>query len=141
MNTLLALEVNETNISFGTLAKGTNTGTRDVNITIRSFSNRQIDARVDAYRAIGVPSDTQSFSCATGTIPIGNLRFANTAGVTYTSKTQFTNTPRTTNNNHLPTAFGSDIPSERQLFFGVAIPASGVTGSCNGLMDVVAIAG
>jgi hypothetical protein len=129
VNSLAALDVTDTTISFSTLALGANS-TSATTMTVQNLGNVQIDS---------IFSGT-NYTCTIGEIPATNTKYglvsANydtlTTGLTEAAVTQtgFDLTYRTGGTN-----------STKSEYWGILIPASGVSGTCTDTLTVAAIAG
>lgn len=134
MNTLTALNVSST-LVYGALARGANTETGDTPVTVTNTGNVIIDITVDGYGASD--GDTYSMTCTAGTIPIANEKYSMTGSTAYASKTALSDTATAV---QMDIAVATSVtPTTGSLYFGFAVPADGVSGSCTGTVVFAAI--
>lgn len=143
VQTLTAVDVTQTAISYGAMALGGNTDTqtpKDQTTEVKNKGNRTIDAEVKAYGA-NSGDTTHSMTCTVGSL----LMSGNYEGYTLVSNsTVFASlTPITgsyvqlTGFNTAPTTDGST--SSKNIYWGMALPSTGVGGSCSGTVAFTAV--
>jgi len=133
VNDLAALDVTNTVIEFGSMALGANSSSPTTMI-VRSQGNIQIDA---------IYSGT-NYTCTSGTIPATNTKYGLTSVAYDSLTTGLTESPATQTGFDLgvrgvATANGAD--SEKNEYWGILIPTSGVSGTCSNTLTVTAVAG
>jgi hypothetical protein len=129
VNDLAALDVTDTTISFSTLALGANS-TSATTMTVQNLGNVQIDA---------IYSGT-NYSCTIGTIPATNTNYNMTTGNYDALQKALTESPVTQTDFDLTYRTGG-TNSTKSEYWGILIPASGVSGTCIDTLTVAAIAG
>jgi len=133
VNDLAGLDVTDATIEFGSMALGTNSTTA-TNMTVRSQGNVQIDA---------IFSGT-NYTCTSGTIPATNTKYglsyvaydSLTTGLTESAVTQ---TGFDLGVRGVATANGAN--SDKNEYWGILIPTSGISGTCTDTLTVTAVAG
>jgi hypothetical protein len=142
---LLAVEIVNSSIEWGTIALGTPYDT-NLNVSMENEGNVHMDIQVDAYNstAVGIPS-ASSFDCQLGRIPTDVIVINDTFGGVYADSTPLSNDTyvNVSDFNLLPQD-GSvlDIPTNKSLYLGINIPESLVlNGTCNGFFRVDAVDG
>ena len=133
IDTLAALEVTEGEINFGSLSLGANSSSAQ-NITVINDGNIQIDSRFSGT----------NYTCGIGSIAVGNTRYNVTAGDYDNMSTDLTESAVTQTDFDLGiegVATSEDTNSTKNEFWTIKIPTTGVGGSCNDTITVVAIAG
>jgi len=126
MATLSALDVTAA-IAYGSLALGADTGAGNQTVTITNTGNEAIDSQLSGT----------DMTCTSGSIPVANQKL-DTSNVTYASLgTNLSGTP-TTLEVDLPQRTGAAVTD--LVYFGLAIPATGVSGSCAGTNTFTSIA-
>ncbi|MBU0646660.1 hypothetical protein KJ611_04315 [Patescibacteria group bacterium] len=125
MNTLTALDVTAA-INYGTLALNSDTGGTNQTTVITNTGNEAIDSQVSGT----------SMGCTVGTIAVGNQKYA-TSDVTYASLTDTLSGTPTTYELVLPQRTAGVITDD--VYWGLATPASGVSGSCTGTNTFTAV--
>ncbi len=133
VNSLVGVDVTEAAINFGSLQLGANSSTAK-NATIVNLGNAQMDS---------IFSGT-NYSCATGTIPVGNTRYNMTTGSYDGGGTDLTVDAVTQTGFDLGirgvlTADGTN--ATKAEFFTIKIPTTGVAGACANVITVSAVAG
>ncbi len=129
VNDLAALDVTQATIEFGSLELGKNSSSATT-MTIKSQGNIQIDARFKGT----------NYSCASGTIAVGNTKYRLTTGSYDELTTALTEDDVTQTNFDLAYRTGG-INSTKNEYWGILIPASGVSGTCSNTLTVTAIEG
>jgi len=133
VNDLAGLDVTDTTINFGGLALGANSSSA-ATMTVRSQGNVQIDARFSG----------NDFTCTSGTVPVGNVRYSLVTGTYDEMSSDLTTSPTTQTSFNLgvrgvATANGAN--SDNSEYWTITVPASGVAGTCTNTLTVAAIAG
>jgi len=141
VTSMTALNVAETTIPYTVTTLGTTTLTTDQTTTITNKGNRIIDAEVKGY-GLNSGDTTHSMSCTQGTIPIGNEKYTLAGATTTYASLDYTLTgtfvgSQITAFNLSPTTTGSDSTSH--IYWGMALPANGVGGSCSGTVAFLAV--
>jgi len=128
VNELVALSV-PASMNFGTLNLGdTSTNDSEVEFSVENKGNVQIDAQVSG----------NNMACASGTIPIGNIRYDSADNTSYDLMTTLT-TGAVTVDLNITKSTGS--PSSVLTYWRVQIPSSGVGGSCSNTITFTAVSG
>ena len=137
VNTSMALTI-PTTIQYGSLALGAETtDSNNQEMSIVQNGNKVTDVEVSTAAAM---------TCARGTIPIANQEWSLT-DVSYGSGTDLSSSAADTNigiNTNVDDSDGSATnPSDgtRSIYWNIAIPSSGIEGSCTGTTVITAIAG
>jgi hypothetical protein len=131
VNALAGLIVVEDTIDFSSLALGANS-TSGADMTVRSQGNVVIDAQYSG----------NNFTCTIGTIGVGNTSYGLT-NVSYDELTTALTAGATTQTafdlgvRGIATANGAN--SEKNEYWGIKIPTSGVSGTCTNTLTVTAI--
>jgi hypothetical protein len=129
---LAGLEVIESHINFGSLQLGANSSTGS-NMTIRSQGNVQINAQYSGT----------DYACTVGTIPVVNTRYG-LIDTEYNSLTTDLTTGAVEQTGFdlgvRGVAADDGINSEKNEYWGIQIPTSGVSGTCLNTITVTAIA-
>jgi hypothetical protein len=134
MATLTALDVTPT-ISYGTIDLAGNTGATNQTTTVTNTGNESIGTQVDGYGTTN--GDGRSMTCTAGNVTIGNEKYS-TTNVTYGSLTgTLTDTAATVAGFSVAKVMGT--PTTGPLYWGFAMPASGVAGSCGGVVVFTAV--
>lgn len=126
MSTLTALNTTAS-VAYGEVSLGTTTAAVDQTVVVTNTGNEGIDVDLDGYGS--TDGDGLAMTCTIGSIPIGNERYSATANTDYSAKTPLTDTA---------TKLDLDIPqrtdgaSTGNVYWGLAMPAQGVSGTCNG---------
>ena len=133
VNDLAALDVTDATINFGSLALGANSSSEST-MTVRSQGNVQIDARFSG----------NDFTCTSGTVPVGNVRYSLSTGNYDSMSDDLTTSPATQTTFDLgvrgvATADGAN--SDNSEYWTIKAPVSGVAGVCTNTLTVAAIAG
>ena len=120
LNTLSALDISG-NIAYGSLGVGTNSGSTPQTVVVTNTGNVAMDPQV---------SSSAAMNCTVGTIPVANQKYSATT-FTYTSGgTALSATPTTLNLTLPKQTTASAVTSTS--YWGIGIPASGVSGTCGG---------
>jgi hypothetical protein len=135
MATLTALNVSAT-IPYGTMNLGATTGATNTTATVTNTGNKDIGTQVDGYGTIN--GDGLSMTCVAGTITVGNEKYG-TTDVTYTSLTGTLTDTAATVSGFTVNKATSGTPSTGPLYWGFAMPSTGVNGVCGGKVVFTAI--
>ncbi|MBU1246984.1 hypothetical protein KKA89_00875 [Patescibacteria group bacterium] len=127
VNSLSALNVTGT-IAYGEIALGTNTGTTTQIAIVTNTGNRSIDVQL---------SSAVDMACTVGVIPVANQKYA-AAGFTYGTGDIALSATATTLALTLPQRTDAEITAN--TYWGLAMPSSGVNGTCSGTNVFTAIA-
>ena len=133
VNDLAALDVTDATINFGSIALGANSSSATT-MTVRSQGNVQIDSRFSG----------NDFTCTSGTVPVGNVRYSTSTGTYDSMSSDLTTSPTTQTSFNLgvrgvATANGAN--SDSSEYWTIKAPVSGVAGVCTNTLTVAAIAG
>ncbi len=136
--TLKALKVTAT-IEYGALALNASTGTGDDTTVVTNTGNRNIATQVNGYSGSTHNTNTDnSMTCTLGSIPVENQRYDIDPNVTYASKVQaLSGSANTVLNFSVPQRTGS--VSTGNIHWGFKLPATGVSGNCDGTVVFTAI--
>jgi len=129
MNTTLALNVTTT-IVYGDMGLGTNSGATPIATLVTNTGNALMDPQVSSGAAM---------TCATGTIPVANQKYA-ASTFTYSSGGLALSGTPTTLNLALPKPT-TTTPVTDNSYWGILIPADSIDGACSGSNTFTAIAG
>jgi len=125
MATLTALDVTSS-IGFGTLATGTDTGASNQTTIVTNTGNISIDSELSGT----------NMTCTAGSIPVANQKYG-VSDVTYASLPN--------NLSGTPTSLVVDLSQRTStvvtddVFWGLSVPGSGVSGSCTGTNTFTAV--
>jgi len=130
VNTLAGLDVVETSIDFGALELGGKSSTA-TQMVVKSMGNVQIDAQ---YKGT-------NFTCGVGIIDVSNIKYglddvAYDSLTTVLSDTDVTQTAFNLGIRGVDTEDGID--STKTEYWGIQIPATGVSGACTNTLTVTA---
>lgn len=128
MDTLTALNVTAT-IAHGSLALNSDTGATNQTTTIINTGNESLDAQI---------SGTAMTCDVLGSLAATQQKY-DVSDVTYASLTYTLDGTPTTRTLTLPQRTSTEVSTP--VYWGLAIPASGVSGSCTGTNTFTAIAG
>lgn len=135
---LLAIDVDNGDIDFGSLAMGTNTTTTDYTKTVTNQGNIQIDLQLDAWSDFAAPdaNDANAMDCTSGSLGVDWLRYSLAATTNYDSKTSLVQAGAVSE-----TSFdlAAGAASSRSVYFGIGVPTSGLGGSCTGVLSFTGI--
>jgi hypothetical protein len=132
METVLALDIPST-LSFGTLALGESTTTgNNQEMSITQYGNDDADVQVSM-------SDDMDCDGSTTDIPKGNVEWSLT-DVASGSGTYLTSSSVDTSFNLVAVATVDQVPLSKILYWNIAIPDTGVEGTCTGATTITAIA-
>lgn len=131
LNEMIAININNTQMNFGNMVVGENTGTNDIIDEVANEGNVPFDIRIDTY------NDTQesasAMDCAVGRIPVENLRVSTSPNVNVFSKlfspgigSLVLDTNQTEQQGALAT-----LPTYDYLYWGLVIPHN-IAGVCTG---------
>ncbi|MFH1722424.1 MAG: hypothetical protein ABH950_07470 [Candidatus Altiarchaeota archaeon] len=134
INTLTALSV-PSSLSFGSLALGATSG--DQTLTVTNTGNEQIDISLDGYGSVN--GDGYAMTCSTGNVDLANLRYDLSSDTAFGSMTSLTDDSVTLSSFDLAQRTGA--VSTKDAYWKIQIPASGVSGSCSGKINVLATSG
>lgn len=126
INTLTAINVDNT-INYGTVAKNNNTGKNNQLVKIANSGNQQVNLEISGT----------DMNCTHGTLPVNQQKY-DFKNLPYDSLNN-TLSPTITNHNISLTPGTNQEMSHTNLFWGIAIPAEGVSGSCKGSNSFTAI--
>jgi hypothetical protein len=132
---LTGIDVTQTSISYGAMALGTDTDTqtpKDQTTEVANKGNRQIDAEVKSSAATAM-------TCTIGTVPLtdegytlvsNSTVFASLTSITasYVQLTGFAQNPTT-----------DGTKSAKNIYWGMALPSTGVGGSCSGTLAFTSV--
>jgi hypothetical protein len=124
---LIALDVTEATIDFGTLALGA-TSSSDVTATVQNTGNVQIDVNLTG----------SAFSCATGSLAQENIHYSASSGIAYGSMTALSGT---TANLDLNVAKSTGASSTKLTYWKISLPANGAGGTCTDTITFTAVSG
>jgi len=132
-NDLAGLDVAEANVNFGAMDLSTNSSSAQAT-TVKNAGNVQIDSQFSGT----------TYSCTSGTIPVGNTRCSQSTGNYDSMSVDLTTSPATDAAFNLgvrgvATSNGAD--STKSEYWTIKIPASGVGGSCSDTITIGAVAG
>lgn len=142
MNNLLALDVADGVLDFGTLAVGADTGTSDVSKVITNNGNTDMGIKLNVWGSL--QNDQHSMNCTTGYTEPGDLKVSNAASTAYASKTALASSAddgTTYGAFSLARQTSGVTGSTGNLYFGMGVSASGnPTDTCTGNLMFTAIA-
>ncbi len=127
VKSLIALDVVESEVDFGTLALG-NTSSDDVNTTVRNVGNVKIDANLSGT----------AFTCSSGVISPEAARYSSSSGQSYSSMTELTADETTLD---LNVAKSDGEVSSKYVYWKIKLPDSGVGGFCSNAITFSAAEG
>jgi hypothetical protein len=127
VKSLIALDVVESEVDFGTLALG-NTSSDDVRTTVRNVGNVKIDANMSGT----------AFTCSSGVISPEAIRYSSSSGQSYSSMTELT-VDETTLDLNVAKSTGED--SSKYVYWKIKLPESGVGGFCSNAITFSAAEG
>lgn len=128
MSTLTALNTNSS-VAYGTIGLGADTGSADQSVTVTNTGNEGIDVDLDGYGT--TDGDGFAMTCTVGSVPVANEKYSATAGVLYDSKIALTDTATELD---LDVAQQTDAPSTKDVYWGLGMPSTGVSGTCTGVI-------
>ncbi|HLP80216.1 MAG TPA: hypothetical protein VK158_06260 [Acidobacteriota bacterium] len=138
VDTFMSVDVPTELIDFGSQAHGNDSGTDDYPILINNSGNVRFDVLLDAYSLTGVDADVNAMACTVGDLPVSAILWNLTPNTDASLKTPFTDVAQQADINLDQTAFGATAYTTDNIYFGIAIPASGQSGLCTGFIDVTA---
>lgn len=145
MTQLLAINVPSATMDFGTMLVGTDTGATDKKVNVTNNGNVRVDLQLDAYKNWAAPdnNDVDAMGCSIlGSIPIANVRYSLTPATNYAAKTSFQGAGVLTENTFKLAPQTSGVAgTTKPVYFGLGIPAAGVAGTCNGVLEFTGIQG
>jgi len=127
MNQLIALDVTEDSVNFGTLALGA-TSSSDVTATVQNNGNVQIDVNLTG----------SALSCTTGSLDMETIHYSASSGIVYGSMTALSGT---TANLDLNVAKSTGAASTALTYWKISLPASGAGGTCTDTITFTAVSG
>ena len=127
VNQLVALDVTEATVDFGTLALGA-TSSSDVTATVQNNGNVQIDVNLTG----------SAFSCATGSLDRETIHYNASSGIAYSSMTALSGT---TANLDLNVVKSTGVASTALTYWKISLPASGAGGTCTDTITFTAVSG
>lgn len=133
MNSLVALSV-AGSINFGTLNLGDSTGSNNQTVTITNAGNIPIDFSLATFGSAA--GDDKAMACTTGSIPATALKYS-LAAFNYATGGVSGSSTATEVDLDLPKSTGT--ASTAQVYLGLQIPSSGVSGSCSGYTRITAV--
>lgn len=135
---LLAIDVNDGDINFGSLAMGTNTTNVDYSKTVTNQGNIAIDLQLNAWSDFATPdaNDANAMTCTSGSLGVDWLRYSLAAATDYDSKTSLVQAGPVTESTFNLLAGAA---STRDVHFGIGVPAAGVGGACTGVLSFTGI--
>jgi hypothetical protein len=133
VNTLVALNITNPSISYGTLLINQNSGSSNKAITVTNVGNVSIDGEI-----LGSSLCPDYPTCAGETIPVGNQEYKG-AAFTYGSGTDLTGSAVTMQLN-LTKPTTSPSNSSGTIYWGIAIPTLSTLGMYTGQNTVLAVA-
>jgi hypothetical protein len=134
VNALLAMSLETTDLDFGVLTLGTNTGDWNANTTVTNYGNEKFDVLLSGYGAI--PSDDLCMVCTVGSIPVGNCRYDNQS-ISFAEGVELTSAPVLLELNVEAGSEGDSSPSGL-IYYGLWIPSDGLSGACSGTLELTA---
>jgi len=142
VNELLAIEIEEVSLSFGTLRPGEYTNNLDYPITVVNYGNINIDLQIDAWSDYSSPNQNNlnAMMCEIGNIPVSNLRYSLVENTNFFSKQSLISSGYFSETSFdLSSQISGGGGTQKSLFFGLEIPPSGTTGKCNGVLSLIAV--
>lgn len=127
VNQLIAVDVTEATIDFGTLALGA-TSSSDASATVKNTGNVQIDVRLSG----------DDMTCSPGAISVGSIKYSASSGNAYADMTALTGGFVTLDLN-IPKSTGA--ASTALTYWKVKIPSSGVGSTCTDTVTFTAVSG
>lgn len=137
VNELLAINVNNTEMNFGLLIRGSNTGDVDFVDEIANEGNIEFDILIDTFESD--VDDVNAFTCSVGNIPVENIRVSMIPGTNVGSKTfaPGIGTLFLDLNHASQNLFDATSPTTKYLYWGIIAPM-GAEGICNGYVRYIA---
>lgn len=120
MNSLAALDITPS-ISFGTLTLGTDTDASNQTLVITNTGNVNLDTEFSG----------NDMGCTTGTLGVANQKFG-FSDVSYSSLTYALSSSAMERDTDIPQRTNDGSPSIFNTYWGLALPANGLAGSCAG---------
>jgi hypothetical protein len=131
LNEMIAININNTQLNFGNMVVGENTGSSDIIDEVANEGNVPFDVRIDTYN--DTEESVSAFDCAVGRIPVQNLRVSHLPNIDVFSKlfapasgNLFIDSNHTEQQGALATT-----PSIDYLYWGLVIPGK-IAGVCTG---------
>jgi hypothetical protein len=126
INSMLALELSEESLDFGTIFPG-HESSQDINVTATNVGNVQIDVNVSGT----------NFSCTSGILGADYARFSDSPEQEYSSMTPLLEEPSIL-------AIGIPQSDETEItilpiYWKISIPVSGLRGICTNTISLVAV--
>ena len=128
MSSLAALNTTGS-VSYGVLGLGADTGTTDQTVVVTNTGNEGLDTDLDGYGSSN--GDGNAMGCTVGSVTVSNEKYFATASTAYASKTSLSDTA---------TKLDLDLPqrtgavSTKDVYWGLGMPSSGVSGTCTGVI-------
>jgi len=127
VNSLIALDVIEETINFGTLDLG-NTSINDINSTLNNIGNVQIDTKLSG----------NNLSCTSGSFTKERIKYSLIFGTIYNNMTALTGTPTILDTN---IAKSTGAISSKLIFWKISTPDLGIGGTCSNTITFTAESG
>jgi len=127
MNSLSSLNVTST-VSYGSVTLGSNTGASNQTVTITNTGNVNIDTQFSGT----------DMTCTIGSASSSNQKYG-TTDVTYASLTNSLSGTPTERDLDISQRTDDATPSTKATYWGLAMPSTGVGGSCSGTNTITAV--
>lgn len=114
-------------VAYGALALG-DTSPSDITLTITNTGNKD---------GADVELSGTAMTCTDGTIAVGQQKYATTTGSTYLSKSALTGSENSTGM-LIKKQMATDTLATSNTYWMIAIPSSGLSGTCSGTITVIA---
>ncbi len=132
--TLTSIAVLTDSIAFGEIALGADTGAVNQNTTLANHGNENLDVWIKGYGSID--GDGHCMLCTTGNVSVDMLEFDSSPFV-YGAGQDLGNLDEELD---LDLDRGNDTTPrpEKLIYYGLAFPAGGISGSCSGTIVITA---
>ncbi len=141
---LLAIDLSQTVLDFGSLQRGYESGTNDFVIDVWNLGNVVFDIIVDTYNS--TIDSANAMDCTIGQLSVNNLRFNETPNIDYTLKVPVPPAGGLqVDFNQLPQRASLGVQgTSKESYWGIEIPSEGVDdgglgGSCSGFIRYEAV--
>ncbi len=128
MSSLAALNTTGS-VAYGVLGLGANTGTTDQTVVVTNTGNEGIDTDLDGYGSAN--GDGNAMGCTIGSIPVANEKYSATASTGYASKVALSDSAAKLD---LDVAQRTGEASTKDVYWGLGMPSTGISGSCSGVV-------
>ena len=142
MNSLLAISVDPSDLDFGSLYIGDDTGTTDYTKAIVNTGNVAFDIAINPFGSI--INDGKSMDCSpSGSLDDSNLKYSLVASTDYSTKTSLTSDATLGTQIltfDLAEQTSGSTGSTKNVYFGMGLlPTDTVSGDCSGNLQITAM--